>query len=428
MEFGNPALEGLVGAAPTARPDCRLCRTPLHHTFVDLGMSPLANSYLSEDDLRQPELFYPLHVYVCDECLLVQLPVWEAPERIFSDYSYFASYSESWVEHARRFVEAAVERFELGPQSRVVEIASNDGYLLQFVRALGIPALGIEPAANVAAVATQRGISTIVDFFGARLAQELRESGIAADLIVGNNVLAHVPVVHDFVEGLRILLAPGGVITMELPYVLRLIEKREFDTIYHEHFSYFSLLAVERLFREHELSLFDVEELPTHGGSLRVYAQHAAESRGRPGPRVHKIRALDRAGGLHTLEPYLAFEADVQAAKRELLSFLIGAKRDGKTIAGYGAAAKGNTLLNYCGIRTDLVDYVVDRSPHKQGKFLPGTRIPIYPPERIAETRPDLVLILPWNLQDEIVEQMSSIGDWGGRFVVPIPRVQVIDP
>jgi C-methyltransferase C-terminal domain/Putative zinc binding domain/Methyltransferase domain len=428
MEVGKPALEDLVAAAPTGGADCRLCRAPLRHTFVDLGVSPLANSYLSADDLRQPERFYPLHVYVCEACLLVQLPVWEAPERIFSEYSYFASYSESWVEHARRFVEAAVERFRLGPGSRVVEIASNDGYLLQFVRALGIPALGIEPAANVAAVATERGITTIVDFFGARLAQELRDGGVTADLIVGNNVLAHVPVVHDFVEGLRILLAPGGVITMELPYVLRLIEKREFDTIYHEHFSYFSLHAVERLFADHELILFDVEELPTHGGSLRVYAQHAAEAKGRPGPRVHKIRALDNAGGLHTLERYVAFEAEVRAAKHELLTFLIGAKRDGKTIVGYGAAAKGNTLLNYCGIRTDLLDYVVDRSPHKQGRYTPGTRIPIHEPERIAETRPEFVLILPWNLRDEIVEQMSYIGEWGGRFIVPIPRVEVVDP
>ena len=428
MARRKPSLEELVAAQTVEGPACRLCGTPLHHTFVDLGVSPLANSFLTAEDLKQPEPFYPLHVYVCEACLLVQLPVWESPERIFSEYSYFASYSESWVEHARQFVDDAVARFGLGPGSRVVEIASNDGYLLQFVRARGIPALGIEPAANVAAVATGRGIETIVDFFGARLAHELSAGGLAADLIVGNNVLAHVPVVHDFVEGLRLLLAPGGVITMELPYVLRLIEKREFDTIYHEHFSYFSLLAVERLFAEHDLVLFDVEELPTHGGSLRVYAQHAAEAaQRRPGPRVQKIRSLDRSGGLHTLEPYLAFESDVRAAKHELLSFLIDAKRDGNTIVGYGAAAKGNTLLNYCSIRTDLLDYVVDRSPHKQGRYLPGTRIPIYAPERIVETRPDLVLILPWNLRDEIAEHLAHVADWGGRLVVPIPRVEIFD-
>ena len=434
MGVDEPTLEDLVaetaadddGAAVVA--DCRLCGIPLRHTFVDLGVSPLANAFLSEEQLREPETFYPLRVYVCESCLLVQLPVWEAPERIFSDYSYFASYSESWVEHARRFVDAAVERFELGPGSRVVEIASNDGYLLQFVRARGIPALGIEPAANVAAVATQRGIATIVDFFGARLAQELRDGGVIADLIVGNNVLAHVPVVHDFVEGLRLLLAPGGVITMELPYILRLIEKREFDTIYHEHFSYFSLHAVERLFEEHGLVLFDVEELPTHGGSLRVYAHHVDDAQRQRGPRVQKIRSLDESGGLRSIDRYLAFDADVRAARHELISFLIDAKRSGTTIVGYGAAAKGNTLLNYCGIRTDLIDYVADRSPHKQGRFTPGTRIPIVAPERIAETRPDLVLILPWNLRDEIVEHMGHIGEWGARFVVPIPRVELIDP
>jgi SAM-dependent methyltransferase len=428
MGVGNAALEGLVTNPREDGPDCRLCGARLHHTFADLGVSPLANAFLTPDDLKRPERFYPLHVYVCAECLLVQLPVWESPERIFSEYSYFSSYSESWVEHARRFVDAAVARFSLGPGSRVVEIASNDGYLLQFVRARGISALGIEPAANVAAVATRRGIETIVEFFGARLAAELREQGIAADLIVGNNVLAHVPVVHDFVEGLRLLLAPEGVITMELPYVLRLIEKREFDTIYHEHFSYFSLLAIERLFAEHELVLFDVEELPTHGGSLRIYARHAAEAVGDPVPHVKEIRALDRAAGLHTLRPYLEFDAAVRAAKHELLTFLIGAKREGRSIVGYGAAAKGNTLLNYCGIRTDFLDYVVDRSPHKQGRYLPGSRIPVVAPNVIDETRPDLVLILPWNLRDEIVDQLRHVRAWGGRFVVPVPAVEVIEP
>jgi SAM-dependent methyltransferase len=427
MGAGTPGL-GIEVASElaVATADCRLCGAPLAQTFVDLGVSPLANTYLTADELRRPEVFYPLRVYVCEQCLLVQLPMWETPERIFSDYSYFSSYSESWVEHARRFVDDVVARFGLGPGNRVVEIASNDGYLLQFVRARGIPALGIEPAANVAAVATARGIDTLIDFFGARLAASLVEQGITADLIVGNNVLAHVPVVHDFVEGLRLLLARGGTITMELPYVLRLIEKREFDTIYHEHFSYFSLIAVERLFADHDLVIFDVEELPTHGGSLRIYARHAADGTGVEAG-VERVRALDRAAGLDTLSPYLEFDRAVRELKHELLTFLIGAKRAGKTVVGYGAAAKGNTLLNYCGIGTDLVDYVVDRNPHKQGRWLPGTRIPIVSPERITETRPDLVLILPWNLADEIASQMAHIADWGGRFVVPIPHVRLLD-
>ena len=431
MGVRQPGLENLVALAEssvqTATPDCRLCGAPLRHTFADLGVSPLANAYLAEADLRRPETFYPLHVYVCSECLLVQLPIWETPERIFSDYSYFSSYSETWVEHARRFVEdVAVRRLGLDRTSRVVEIASNDGYLLQFVRAKGIPALGIEPAANVAAAATNRGIETIVDFFGTRLAQNLVEQGMKADLIVGNNVLAHVPSVHDFVEGLRILLAPGGTISMEMPYVLRLIEKREFDTIYHEHFSYFSLIAIERLFGDHELVVFDVEELPTHGGSLRIFARHHGDGID-VGAEVERVRALDHAAGLHTLGPYLLFDETVRELKRELLAFLIEAKREGKSVVGYGAAAKGNTLLNYCGIGPDMLDYVVDRNPHKQDHYLPGTRIPIFAPERIDDTRPDLVLILPWNLADEITRQMAHIANWGGKFVVPIPRVTVLD-
>jgi SAM-dependent methyltransferase len=416
---GERALEDLVAA-----PACRLCGAGLRLTFADLGVSPRANARLEPGDLGRGEVFYPLHAYVCERCLLVQLPVWEAPERIFGDYAYFSSVSDSWVEHARRYVESVVARFGLDRRSLVLEIASNDGYLLQFVAKGGIPALGVEPAANVAAAAVARGIETVVAFFDARLAEELRRERGAADLVVGNNVLAHVPDVHSFVEGLRIVLAPDGVVTMEFPHLLRLIEERQFDTIYHEHFSYFSLLVVERLFGEHGLAVFDVEELPTHGGSLRIYA--AVDGRAVE-PAVAELRERELAAGLGRIETYLEFDAAVRAAKRDLLEFLIGAKRDGKSIVAYGAAAKGVTLLNYCGIGTDVLDYVVDRSPHKQGRFLPGTRLPIHPPERVRETRPDLLLILPWNLRDEIVEQMAWARDLGCRFVIPVPRVEVVD-
>jgi SAM-dependent methyltransferase len=416
---GERTLEDLVAA-----PACRLCGAELHLTFADLGVSPLANALVDPADLGRGEVFYPLHAYVCERCLLVQLPVWEAPEQIFGDYAYFSSVSDSWVEHARRYVESVVARFGLDERSLVLEIASNDGYLLQFVAARGIPALGVEPAANVAATAVARGIETVVAFFDARLAEELRRERGAADLVVGNNVLAHVPDVHSFVEGLRIALAPGGVVTMEFPHLLRLIEERQFDTIYHEHFSYFSLLVVERLFAEHGLAVFDVEELPTHGGSLRIYA--AADGRADESA-VTALREREAAAGLGKLETYLEFDTAVRAAKRDLLEFLIGAKREGKSIVAYGAAAKGVTLLNYCGIGTDVLDYVVDRSPHKQGRFLPGTRLPIHAPERVRETRPDLLLILPWNLRDEIVEQMAWVRDFGCRFVIPVPRVEVVD-
>jgi SAM-dependent methyltransferase len=403
-----------------------VCGAPLEETFVDLGLSPLANTYLTHEELQRPEVFFPLRAYVCETCLLVQLPMWETPEAIFSDYAYFSSYSESWVEHARGYVSAVVDRFDLGPESTVVEVASNDGYLLQFVHERGIPALGVEPAANVAAVASQRGIETIVDFFGARLALELRNRSTSADLIVANNVLAHVPDVHDFVEGLRVLLADTGVVTVEVPWLLRLIEKAEFDTIYHEHFSYFSFLVLERLFASHDLTLFDVEELETHGGSLRVYAAHAAHAP-QTAARVDAVRSQETAARLDSPEVYRTFASQVHFAKRELLTFLSEAKRAGKTIAAYGAAAKGNTLLNYCGIRSDFVDYVVDRSPYKQGRYTPGTRLPIMSPDRLAETRPDYLLILAWNLTAEIIEQMNHVREWGCRFVVPIPRVEVVE-
>ncbi len=404
---------------------CRLCAAPLQRMFVDLGSSPLANSYLTEAQLLQAESFYPLRVFVCEECLLVQLPVFERPEEIFTEYAYFSSYSESWVEHARRYADAVAERFGLDSGASVVEVASNDGYLLQFFRARGMEVLGIEPAGNVAAVAIERGIPTLVEFFGTGLAQSLRRSRREADLIVGNNVLAHVPDVHDFVAGLELVLAPEGVITMEFPHLLHLMRNREFDTIYHEHFSYFAFMTAERLFADHGLTIFDVDELPTHGGSLRIYACHEGAAH-HPGRNVARLRDAERSAGLDRLETYETFEESARASKRDLLAFLIEAKRRGKSTVAYGAAAKGNTLLNYCGIRSDLVDYVVDRSPHKQGRFLPGTHLEILSPERVRETRPDYLLILPWNLEREIVEQMAHVREFGCRFVVPIPTATVL--
>jgi SAM-dependent methyltransferase len=412
--------------AAETRPACRLCGEPLERTFVDLGASPLANSYLTQAQLLDGEVFYPLCVYVCERCLLVQLPEAATPEEIFSDYAYFSSYSDSWVDHARGYVEMAIDRFELGAESHVIEIASNDGYLLQFFKAAGVPVLGVEPAANVAEVAREKGIPTEVVFFGAAEGSRLAASGAHADLALGNNVLAHVPDCHDLVEGLSRILKPSGVVTMEFPHLLRLIDERQFDTIYHEHFSYFSLYTVEQLFAAHELRLFDVEEIPTHGGSLRIFAAPVAAAR-EPSERLLGLRERERTAGLHVLEGYVGFDEEVREVKRDLLTFLIDARREGKTVAAYGAAAKGNTLLNYCGIRGDLVDYVVDRSPHKQGRFLPGTRIPIFGPEHVEETRPDLLLILPWNIREEIIEQMAHVRAWGGRFVVPIPEVRIVD-
>ena len=405
---------------------CRLCGAPLRQTFCDLGVAPLSNAFLEASQLNAMERFYPLHAWVCDQCLLVQLEEFETPERIFSDYAYFSSYSDTWLRHAEDYVAAMLARFDLGPQSRVVEIASNDGYLLQYFRRRGVPVLGIEPAANVARAAEQRGIPTRVEFFGAQCATRLVAEGPRADLIVANNVLAHVPALNDFVEGVRILLAAGGTATFEFPHLLRLMIENQFDTIYHEHFSYFSLIAAERLFASHALRVFDVEELPTHGGSLRLYVCHRQSAVNPPSDARERIRAAERAAGLESLSAYTAFQAQAHEAKRGLLEFLIGARRAGKRIAAYGAAAKGNTLLNYCGIRSDFIEFVADRSPHKQGRFLPGSHIPIEPPERIRETRPDYLLILPWNLKDEVMEQSGFIREWGGRFVVPIPRVAVL--
>jgi len=371
------------------------------------------------------EPFYPLHVYVCEKCFLVQLQEYVTPEHIFSDYAYFSSYSDSWLAHASKYTDQMVERFAIGAQSLVVEVASNDGYLLQYFVEKQIPVLGIEPAANVAAVAVQKGVSTLVKFFGAETARELAASSKKADLLLGNNVLAQVPDLNDFVAGMKILLKPAGVITMEFPHLQRLMEQNQFDTIYHEHFSYFSLVTVEKIFAAHGLTLFDVEELHTHGGSLRIYARHAEDSSKPVSAHITELRAREGSMGYSRIETYSRFAEQVKETKRKLLEFLIEAKRSGKKIAGYGAPGKGNTLLNYCAIRTDFLDYTVDRNPHKHGRFLPGTHVPIYPPDRIRETRPDYVLILPWNLKDEIIKQNGFIREWGGMFVVPIPEVKI---
>ena len=405
---------------------CRFCGSVLSRTFCDLGMSPLSNAYVKADALERMERFYPLHAYVCESCLLVQLQEFESPEKIFSDYAYFSSYSKSWLQHCRAYTDYMIERFSLGREHQVIEIASNDGYLLKYFKAHGIPVLGIEPAENVARDAQAQGVETLVRFFSADTATGLVRAGTRADLLLGNNVLGHVPDLNDFVRGLKILLKPGGVITMEFPHLLRLIGGNQFDTIYHEHFSYFSFHAVERVFAHHGLALFDVEELPTHGGSIRIFAQHPETGKWAEDSRVAAMREKETALGIGRLETYTGFAEQVHQTKRALLDFLIGAKHEKKTIVGYGAPAKGNTLLNYCGIRTDFLDYVVDRSPHKQGLFLPGTRIPVYSPDRIRQTRPDYILILPWNIKDEIIEQMSYVREWGAKFVIPIPRAEVI--
>jgi len=409
----------------TKQPSCRFCGTKLEHTFVDLGMSPLCESYLPFEQLNQMEPFYPLHVQVCANCFLVQLEAYVTPEHIFSDYAYFSSYSDSWLAHAKRYTALMVERFGIGANSFVVELASNDGYLLQYFVEKKVPVLGIEPAANIAEVAIKKGVPTLVKFFGRESARELVASGRKADLLLGNNVLAQVPDVNDFVAGMKILLAPSGVITMEFPHLQRLMEENQFDTIYHEHFSYFSFVTAEKIFAAHGLTLFDVEELPTHGGSLRIYGRHAEDASKPVTARVTEMRHREVSAGYLQLETYSRFAEQVKETKRKLLEFLIKAKRSGKQIAGYGAPGKGNTLLNYCGIRTDFLDYTVDRNPYKHGRFLPGTHVPIFPPERIRETKPDFLLILPWNLKNEIIQQNAFIREWGGKFVVPIPEVQV---
>ncbi len=407
--------------------NCRFCGHLLQNTFVDLGTSPISNDFLTTEQLHSAEKFYPLHAYICSNCLLVQLEAVESPTHIFGDgdYAYFSSYSVSWLKHVEAYSELMIERFGFNHNTQVIEVASNDGYLLQYFKQKNIPVLGIEPAANVAAVAEEKGIPTLVKFFGVETAKDLSYQGTQADLLLGNNVLAHVPDLNDFVEGIKIILKPNGIFTIEFPHLLQLIEQNQFDTIYHEHFSYFSFLTVNKIFNAHDLTLFDVEELSTHGGSLRIYGKHKSALEPVMSPRVKELEEKEIKAGLDRLETYLTFEEKIKQTKRDILSFLISAKSQKKSIVGYGAPAKGNTLLNYCGIRTDFIDYTVDRSPHKQGLFLPGTHIPIYHPDKIRETKPDYVLILPWNLKTEIMEQMDVIRQWGGQFVVLIPQVEV---
>ena len=404
---------------------CRFCGAAVEAVFADLGMSPLANSYLPPEAANSMEPFYPLRALVCGKCFLVQLEEFQTPERIFSDYAYFSSYSSSWLEHSRRYSEQMITRLDLDDSSHVVEIASNDGYLLQFFHERQIPVLGIEPAANVAKVALQKGIPTLVEFFGRDTARSLAGES-SADLLLGNNVLAHVPDLNDFVAGMKILLADDGVITMEFPHLMRLIEDNQWDTIYHEHFSYFSFLTVSRVFEAHGLRLFDVEELATHGGSLRIYGAHA-EDRDKPETdAARELRERERAAGFDELDTYLGYGRRVERDKRQILRFLVDLKEQGLSVAGYGAPAKGNTLLNYCGVGRDFVDFTCDLNPHKQGHFLPGSHIPIRSPEAIREERPDIVLILPWNLKDEIVEQLAFIREWGGRFAARTPELTLI--
>ncbi len=406
--------------------DCLFCGTPLRRTFVDLGMSPLCESYVSASHLNSMEPFYPLHVFVCEKCFLVQLQEYVNPADIFSEYAYFSSYSDSWVEHARRYTEMMEGRFGLTSRSLVVELASNDGYLLQHFVKRGIPVLGIEPAANVARAAEERNVPTLVEFFDDKMARRLAAEGKHADVIAGNNVLAQVPGVNPFVEGMRILLKPEGVVTIEFPHLMRLMQENQFDTIYHEHFFYFSFIAAEKVFAAHGLTLFDVEELPTHGGSLRIFGRHEKNTQLPVTERAQELKQRELNAGLLRLETYESFDEQVRETKRKLLELLITLKRQGKTIAGYGAPGKGNTLLNYCGIRHDFLDYTVDRNPYKQGKFLPGTHVPIHSPERIRETKPDYIMILPWNFKDEIMQQISYIREWGAQFIIPIPEARII--
>jgi SAM-dependent methyltransferase len=412
-------------ATPSAGPSCRSCGTALSTVVVDLGVSPPCERFLAADQVDAMEPFYPLKVFVCDACFLVQLPEHIPPAEIFTEYAYFSSYSDSWVEHGRRYAERMIRELDLGPDRLVVEVASNDGYLLRHFAAAGVPVLGVEPARNVAAVAVERGIPTIERFFGRTLAAELVGDGRRADLLIGNNVLAQVPDLHDFVDGLAAVLAPGGLLTLEFPHLLRLLEGNQFDTIYHEHYSYFSLASAAHILAQHDLAVVDVDELPTHGGSLRLHVRHRAADQ-RPSPAVERVLAAEAVGGLRDPATYRAFGERVEGVKRDVLEFLIGERRAGRTVAGYGAPGKANTFLNYCGIRTDLVAYTVDRNPYKHGKFTPGTHIPIHPPERLAETRPDVIWIMPWNLADEIAAQLAPAREWGARLIVAIPGLREV--
>jgi SAM-dependent methyltransferase len=426
LATGIEAAAWRAASGEQARTRCRLCGEALEHVFADLGFSPLANSYLTPECVDAMEPHYPLRALVCGNCFLVQLGEFETPARIFSDYAYFSSYSASWLDHCRRYAERMTETLGLGERSHVVELASNDGYLLQYFQERGVDVLGVEPAANVAAVARRKGIPTIVEFFGRRMARLLAAQS-RADLLLGNNVLAHVPDLNDFVAGMKILLAPGGTITMEFPHLLRLIDDRQWDTIYHEHFSYFSFLTASQVFAAHGLRLFDVEELPTHGGSLRVYGAHHDDAAKPDTERATRMRERERDAGYERIETYTGYGAQVERDKRRILQFLIGLKEEGRRLVGYGAPAKGNTLLNYCGVGRDFLEYTVDLSPHKQGRLLPGSHIPIRAPEAIREDRPDVVLILPWNLKDEIVEQLGFIGEWGGRFAARTPALALLE-
>lgn len=405
---------------------CRFCGTELKHTFIDLGMSPLCESYLSENELNQMEPFYPLHLYVCGNCFLVQIQEYVKPGDIFSEYAYFSSYSQSWLEHAKKYCDSMIDKFGINKNSYVVELASNDGYLLQYFVESKIPVLGIEPAANVAKVAEEKNINTIVEFFTEELAKDIVRDHKKADLIIGNNVLAQVPDLNDFMKGVKILLAPNGIITFEFPHLIQLVKQRQFDTIYHEHFSYFSFYTIEKIFLYHGLKIFDVEKLTTHGGSLRIYGCHVDDSTKSISNNVDRLRDNEITEGITNLEYYANFQENIFTIKREILDFFIGAKKNNKKICGYGAPGKGNTLLNFCGIRTDFLAFTVDKNPYKQGKFLPGTHIPIYPPEKIAEYKPDYIFILPWNLKNEIINQLGFTRKWGAKFVIPIPKIEIV--
>ncbi len=407
--------------------NCRFCHTPLEHVFIDLFNSPASNSFLTAEQLNEPETFYPLKVFTCPTCFLVQVDEYKKSDAIFdSDYVYFSSFSTSWLAHSKRYVEAMTERFGLNEQSLVVEVASNDGYLLQYFVEKQIPVLGIEPTANTAAVAIDKGVTTITRFFGTELAHELAEQGTQVDLLLGNNVLAHVPDIVDFVKGMKILLKPEGVVTMEFPHLLQLVENNQFDTIYHEHFSYLSFTTVSQIFAAQGLVMFDVDELPTHGGSLRIYARHEDDDSKVISPNVAAMLKKEATTGLTTMAYYEGFQQRALQVKLDLLDFLIKQKLAGKSVAAYGAAAKGNTLLNYCGVKSDLIDFVVDANPAKQNKFLPASHIPVVDEATLRATKPDFVLLLPWNLREEITKQLSYISDWGGQFVVPIPEVKVL--
>jgi 2-polyprenyl-3-methyl-5-hydroxy-6-metoxy-1,4-benzoquinol methylase len=405
---------------------CRFCKTPLHYEFINLGNAPASNSFLTAEQLNEPEIFYPLRVFVCNNCFLVQIDECKKSDAIFNnEYVYFSSYSTSWLEHAKDYVNMVEKRFSLNSNSLAIEIASNDGYLLQYFVEKNVPVLGIEPTGNTAEVAKKKGIETITEFFGTRLAKSLASNGRKADLLLGNNVLAHVPDIVDFVEGMKILLNPDGVITMEFPHLLQLIENNQFDTIYHEHFSYLSFYTTQKIFESQGLTIFDVEEIPTHGGSLRIFAKHIENESLSVSENVKKLMKKEKKHGISNIDSYKDFQLKAQCIKLELLSFLIAAKKEGKKVAAYGAAAKGNTLLNYCGVKSDLVDFVADRNPHKQGKYLPASHIPVRSEADLKESKPDYIIILPWNIKKEITKQLDYVRQWKGKFVVFIPKLEI---